>query len=466
MTGSAMSVPAPPRPTPGTTRPYQFPRCERLVLANGFRVVVAPVHKLPLVSVVLVVDAGAPADQPGREGTAQLTARMLLEGTRRVTGAELTVQFEQLGATVDTSADRDAAVGRLTVMSARLDAALALFGHVVCEPAFPERELTRLKAERVADLLQLATEPGELANEMFSRFLYAPSSRYARPDGGDRDTVTVIERPDVVALHAARYHAGAMTLILAGDVTVERGRALAEATFGGLPRIAPSPLVVDDRPARHTRAAVLIAKSDAPQSELRIGHLGVPRAHPDFFSLTILNAVLGGLFSSRINLNLRERHAYTYGAHSAFDWRRAAGPFEVSTAVRSDVSAAAAREIVGEIERVRTDEVTAGEISLATSYLDGVFPIRYETTGAIAAALANQELYGLPADYFDSYRARIRAVTAQQVLEVARTHLHPDELQMVVVGDPAVVRVPLETLGFGPLSIVEAGEMLPVSPQT
>jgi zinc protease len=169
-----------------------------------------------------------------------------------------------------------------------------------------------------------------------------------------------------------------------------------------------------------------------------------------------MNAILGGLFSSRINLNLREAHAYTYGAFSSFDWRRAAGPFTVSTAVRSDATDAAAQEILLEIDKLRDAGVTQAELTLATSYLDGVFPIRYESTTAIANALASLVSYGLPDDYFDTYRSRIQSVTADHVLQAARAHLRPDELQIVAVGDPAVVRAPLEQLSVGPVMTYDA----------
>jgi len=199
-----------------------------------------------------------------------------------------------------------------------------------------------------------------------------------------------------------------------------------------------------------------VRKEDAPQSEIRVGHVGLPRRHPDYFPALIVNALLGGLFSSRINLNLREVHAYTYGAHSSFDWRKAAGPFVVSTAVKSDVTADAAREILLEISRIRADAVSEDELTLATSYLDGVFPIRYETTDSIARALAALTIYELPNDYFDSYRANIRRVTAMDVLHAADKYLHPDQLQLVVVGDPTVISAPLAALDAGPVSVYDA----------
>lgn len=444
------------RPTPGPPRDYRFPFFERVTLDNGLGVIVAPVRKLPIVSAVLVADAGAAAEPPGAFGVAELTARMLLEGTRTRNGDALSEQFERWGAAVGASADWDAAMLSMTVLAPHLDDAMALFAEVLLEPAIPERELGRIKAERLADLLQLRTEPRGLADEMFTGFVYDKSSRYASPEHGDVASVKSIDRAAVERFYRARYRPPGATLILVGDIGVSEGVALAQRLFGGWSGSAASASGVSDKPARTTRAVHIVRKEDAPQSEIRVGHVGLPRSHPDYFPALILNGLLGGLFSSRINLNLREVHAFTYGAHSSFDWRRNAGPFVISTAVKSDVTAAAAHEILLEISRIRADAVSEDELTLATSYLDGVFPIRYETTDSIARALAALTVYGLPNDYFDNYRANIRRVTAMDVLHAADKYLHPDQLQLVVVGDPAVIAAPLAALDAGPVSVYDA----------
>ncbi len=441
------------RPTALPPRPYQFPRFETGVLSNGVRLVVAPVAKLPVASIMAVINAGAAMDPAGKEGVALLTARALVEGAGPRNGAALIASAERLGTELVTSADWDAALVELTVLSPRLDEALSLVGEIVTAPTFPAPEFGRLKSERLAELLQLRAEPRGLADEMLGRFLYAANVRYARPEGGSESSVAALTREDVVAFYQARYRPAAVTLVVVGDVTLADVQGMAEAALGGWRGGSdPGRPVASDRPARLTSAVHIVTKADAPQSELRVGQIGVPRTHPDYFKITVMNAILGGLFSSRINLNLREVHAYTYGAHSGFEWRREAGPFAVDTAVRSDITDKALAEILGEITRIRTETVTEDELSLATSYLDGIFPIRYETVSSIAVALVNLVIYGLPPDFYDQYRSRVRAVSTANVLATARTHLDPSRLQMVIVGDPETIRVPLERLAVGPVA--------------
>jgi zinc protease len=247
-------------------------------------------------------------------------------------------------------------------------------------------------------------------------------------------------------------------LIFVGDVTFEEATLLAERALGswsGGVTVAES---VDDRTVQEARRVIVVNKADAPQSELRVGHRGVPRQHADYFPIMVMNAVLGGLFSSRINLNLRERNAFTYGAHSSFSWRRGSGPFVVSTAVKSDVTDAATREIIGEITKLREEHIGVEELTLATAYLDGVFPIRYETTSAVADAIAIAEMYNLGEDYYDLYRERVRAVTVVDVRLAAETHLHPGQLLVLAVGDANTVCEPLRELALGPVTVHEAEE--------
>jgi len=454
-TATRENVPT-PRPEPTAPRSYHFPSFVRATLKNGMQLVVAPVPKLPLVSIAAVVDAGASSEREGEEGAAALTAQLLLEGAAGMDGAALTDRFERIGTSAEAHADWDAATVTLTVLRERLPDALSLVRDLLRKPEFPEREVTRLKDERLAELLQLRAEPGSLADEQFARAVYAPTARYATPPAGSATSVRALTREAVRAFYARRYRSSTTTIVLAGDVTVEDARTLAEQLFGDWQGGEGPASARDIATALPERLVRIVAKADAPQSEIRVGHVGLPRRHPDYFAVTVLNAVLGGLFSSRINLNLREAHGYTYGAFSAFEWRRAAGPFTIHTAVKSEVTGAAVREILKEIEGVRSAPITESELTLATSYLDGVFPIRYETTAAIATALSNLVIHELPDSYYDEYRAHVRNVSAEDVLRAARQHLHPDRLRIVVVGDPNAIMGPLSEVHGGMVDVVNA----------
>lgn len=442
------------RPQPGRARDYHFPKFDRRELANGLTVLVAPVHSLPVVTVLAIVDAGAVADPAGQEGAAELTARALNEGTPKYDGETLTDYMEQLGTSIGGAANWDSASLAMTVLHDNLDSAFAHFAEVLIAPTFPIAAIERLKGERIAELMQIESEPRELADEKFDEYIYGSASRFRLPLGGTAETVSRLTRNEVVAFHASRYQPCATTLIIVGDVDIDTVERMIAGTLEAWSGVAVPRIRANDKPVRTSRAVQIVRKEDAPQSELRIGHVGVSRTHPDYFSITVMNAVMGGLFSSRINLNLREAHGYTYGASSAFEWRREAGPFVVGTAVASDVTVPAIQETLKEIDRMRAEPISESELSLATSYLAGVFPIRYETTAAIAAALATLTIYGLPADWYDTYRARMGAVTVNDVLEAARKYVHPESLQIVVVGDADAIREPLEALAFGPVDVV------------
>jgi zinc protease len=405
-----------------------------------------------------VIDATAVLDAGGREGIAELTAQAIREGTEKRDGVQLALDLEKLGTSLETGADWDSTVASMTVLKKNLKSAFSIFADALTAPAFRDEDIERLKAERLAERMQILDEPRGLADESFSRFVYRENARYSLPMSGSSKSVSAITRDDVENFYRDNYSPNATTVILAGDLTIDEGVELVSSMLGQWSGSRNIQKVKADNAARESRAVEIVAKPDAAQSELRIGHVGVPRTHPDYFSIVVMNAVLGGLFSSRINLNLREAHGYTYGASSYFDWRRQSGPFVISTAVQSEVTAAAISETLKEIDGMREKEIGEDELTLATSYLEGVFPIRYETTSAIAGALANMVTFGLPENYFDTYRQKIAAVTTQDVLAAARKHVKPDELQVTVVGNPDLIREGVENLAIGPLSVREASE--------
>ncbi len=444
---------APARPTPGPVRPYQFPSVHRMTLSNGVRLLAAPMPRLPIVTALALIDAGASADPRGADGVAALMARTLDEGTGGLDGAALTDRFESLGTSFEAAADWDSVVARLTLTPTRLETGFSLFAQVLRAPTFPDAGVARKREERLDELAQQLVEPRSLADRRFTGFLYGAGSRYGRPAGGIARSVAALDADAVRAFHAKHVGPGTTTLIFVGDVTPERARELAESQFGDWRNAATRGQTAAVGGVPEARRGVIVAKADAPQSELRVGHVGVPRAHPDHLAIVVMNAILGGLFSSRINLNLRERHAFTYGASSGYDWRRAAGPFVVSTAVRSDVTARAVEEILREIDAMRAAPPSRDEVTLATDYLAGVFPIRYETTAAVASALAGAAVFDLSEDWFRTYRERVLAISAEAVHSAARAHLDPSRLLLLAVGDAEGIEAPLTALGVAPMSV-------------
>ncbi len=444
--------PFPPRPTPGAPRPYRFPRQESRPLPHGAGLVVAPLRRVPLVSVVLVCrSGGAAAEAPGREGIAALTAAMLLEGTLTRSGQALTDAVEALGASVWASADWDAATIGITTPTRHAEAALALFTEMLRTPAFNEQDLARLQAEHAADRLQALAEPRALAELASQWCLYAPDSRYRRSLGGTTATIAAVTAAEVRAHWASHYAPATITVVVAGDVDADTAERLTTPIVSGW-TTPPPVLAARAATARFDAPRVhLVHRPDAPQSELRLTRIGVPRSDPDFYALTLMNAVFGGLFSSRINLNLRERHGYTYGATAGFDWRRGPGPWSASTAVGTDVTIPAIRELFHETARMRDGTCHEDERSLATSFLTGVFPLRFETTQAVASALASQAIFALSPAYFDTYRDALHAVSIADIDRVAAQHLAAEALQLVVVGDATRLRDALAALELGPV---------------
>jgi zinc protease len=441
------------RPLPGPPRPYRFPSFERLTLPNGLELIIAPVRRLPLTTIRFVLDVGARQEERAHAGVASLTAASLAEGTERLSASALAQEFERLGGALSSYATWDASHVRTTVLSDRLERALPLLTEVVRSPAFAQGNRTS-EDERLAELLELKSEPRGLADERFASSLYNHSSRLSAPEGGSERTVSGLTVDACRTWHARQFAPTATALVIVGDVDVEQVVRLASDQLADWNATEPPAAVVDDRPARAFRSVSLLDRPGAPQSELRLGHVGLSRSHPDYFDVVVMNAILGGVFNSRINLNLRERNAFTYGAFSSFEWRRDAAPFVVSTAVATPVTASAIREVVIELERMQSGPPGVDELTLSTSYLDGVFPIRFETTEAIAGALASLRTLRLADDYYDTYRDHIRSVTAEGVARAARQHIHIDRLQLLAVGDREQVEPMLGDLHLGPISVL------------
>jgi len=440
----------PMRPAPGAPRPYHFPDFSRRQLDNGLTVWVVAVPGASVVNVHLLLDAGASAEDEAKGGVAALTAQLLVTGTARLDASAFAEATEMLGIEVSSESSWDSARAAFQSLPQHMTPGLALLAEMVQQPRFDPGEFERLKAERLADILQARADPGRLADEMFLRHVFDASTPYRRLSAGTPESVEGIELDDVRAHHATHWRPAAAHLIVAGPVDADAVFAAAQEHLGEWQGSGPGHRTFQPA-AAGGRRIVLVDRPGSVQSELRVGQLGIDRKSPRYFPAMVLGAMLGGVFGSRLNLRLREELGYTYGARAGFDPRRATGPFSAAAAVQTEVTADALREMVQLLTTVRDAAPDDRELHEIRDYLVGVFPLRFETTGGVAIAIEPLAVYGLPDDWWQTYRARLEAVEADDVLAAARDLLQPDDYLMLVVGDADKVRAELDATGLAPL---------------
>lgn len=440
-------------PASGPIRHFDFPPVERRALSNGLDLRVAQLPRLPVASVSLFIRSGEASLAADRAGLAVFAADALDAGTKQRSGAELAEAFERIGARYGASGGWEGTRLELYCLADRLPEALALLAETVREPSFPADEVGRVKEQHLAELRQRLMDPGSLADDVALSRYYAESVPYARPLDGTVGSVGPLTADDLRSHVGETYKPEGGGLIVVGDVDGREIQALAEEHLGswsGRPNVAQDFEAV---PQAAERRVLVVDRPGSVQSEIRLGHVGAARSIPDYFALSIANMVLGGTFTSRLNLNLRERHGFTYGVRSRFSYRSRPGPFEISTAVGTDVTADAVREIVAELDGLAGEGATDDEVAAARDFAAGIFGLQLETTSQIAARLAQLVVFSLPDGYFHQYRDRMRSVTTTEVAEAARHHMRPAEAQIVVVGDADRIAGPLAELDLGPLDV-------------
>ena len=443
------------RPQAGMPRPYEFPPVRETRLANGLTVVVAEMPGRPLVSATITLPIGAADEPPELAGSAVLAARALTEGTEEHDAISLTEAAERLGASLHAEAGWDATSIGLDVPSSRLEPALGLLAEVLLTPTFPAADVDRLREERLNDLLQAQADPRRRADETFVGTIYAPSSPYHRPAAGTRETVERLDREIARAAYARTLDPGRSTLVVAGDLGGQDLESMAARLLGSwvADATAAPARSVDDAASGSGRIVRVVHRPGSVQTEIRIGHPGVPRRIPDFHAVSVMSAILGGLFNSRLNMQLREAKGYTYGAGAGFDLRRGSGPFSARAAVNTEVTVPAVLDTLTELERMRDTPVQESELVAARDFLIGVFPLRFETPAAVVGALGGLAVHGLPVSELIDYRRHIEAVDRAAVDAAARAHLAVDRAAIVLVGDLDAFGPELEAAGLGTLVI-------------
>jgi zinc protease len=407
------------------------------------------------VSVHLLTDAGAASEEEAQAGVAALTAQLLVTGTRRLDAGAFAETTERLGIEVGSDSSWDSARAAFTALEDKLADGLGLLSEMIRSPRFDEREFERLKAERLNDILQARADPGRLADESFLREVFAAETPYGRLSAGTPDSVEALTVEAIRAFHASRYAPDVASIIVSGAIEPDRALAEIEAHFGDWSGTGAGHRTIE--PAqRGARRVVLVDRPGSVQSELRVGHLGIAREHPRYFAAIVMAALLGGVFGSRLNRRLREELGYTYGARCAFDPRRASGPFTATAAVQTEVTADAIRELLGQLERMRSEAPSEDELAEVRDFLVGVFPLRFESTAGIAAAIEPLAVYGLPEDYWQTYRSNVESVSTADVATVAAELVRPDEALVLLTGDAARVRDEIEAAALGPIEVVPA----------
>ncbi len=453
-----MSAASPDRsapPPPGPAREFRFPRFERRRLAGGLDLYAAPLTDTPLVYLLLASPGGAHYDPLSRPGLAALTAALLDEGTERRSSRQIADAVEGLGGHLYTGAGWDAAYLAVQLLSRHLDTGLELLAEVARSPSFPDQEVERLRSRTLAELRRRWTDPDALAELFLARALYS-GTPYQAPVLGTEASLHAVTRKEIAAFYRRHIPVAGSALIAVGELDPDGLAGAAEAAFAdSFSGTGPERGEIRP-PALEAVQVEIVDRPRGAQTELRVGHPGIPRVHPDYFAVQVLNAILGGKFTSRLMLNLREKRGITYSAGSSFSRRLGPGPFVVSAAVETESVGEAVTEVLAELRRIREEPVTEEELAETSSYLLGVFPYTVQTLRGVARRLEDLAVYGLPDDYYDTFAAELSAVGRDEVLRAARSHLHPDRLAVIAVGPAEELLPQLER--FGPVPVREPGD--------
>ncbi len=440
------SRPPAPGPEPETT----FPPFTQRTLANGLRLLVVENHKLPLVTVSLVVRGGSSRDG-SLPGLADFTAALLMKGTARRSATEIADAIEFLGATMQASAGWDATTISASTLTRHLDTVLDIMADVVLRPTFPEEEVGRQRALQIADLKQMKADVNYLAGTRAGALLYR-----GHPYGNfvSEASLGAMTRGDCMRYHDAWFAPNNAFVVVAGDATPDAIAARLDELFATwTPRTVTAPTMPGMIPVEATRASI-VDRPQAVQTSLRIVHEGVTRNNADFLALDALNTMLGGYFNSRLNASLREKHGFTYGITSRFDARVAGGSFVVACDVRTAVTDSAVKAIIAELQRIVNEPIPDSELTMMKNYVAGKFPLTIETPQQVAGQLLSIELYGLPADYYATLGKRVRALTGEELHTLAQKFIHPDRLLIVAAGNAGEIRDKLKQ--FGAVDVVDA----------
>ena len=444
------------KPAAGPTPAVRAPKVVQRTLPNGLQLWVVTDRELPAINAQLVIRAGA-AQDGSTPGVASVTAGLLDEGSTIRSATAFAAAADKLGISLRASAGDEQTDVSLATLARTADSAFALMGELVTRPAFVAEEIERDRKTRLQSLAQQKDQPTIIASQTFDRLVYGEDHPYGHPGDGTIESITALSRDDITGFYRQFYLPNNAVLVVVGDVTPDQAAHFASVAFAGWKRgaVPAAATAAPAAPPARNIGVFLVDKPGAAQSEIRIGHSGATRQSPDYYPLTVLNAILGGQFTSRINLNLREAKGYTYGARSSWSFERGAGPFTASAGVFTAKTDSSLIEFMRELKDIGTSRpATAAEVDFAKGALIRSYPRRIETDAGVASQLADLAFFGLPPDELTDFVTKTEAVTAADVNRVARSELHPDRFTIVVVGDLAKIQPGITALNLGPVTML------------
>lgn len=412
----------------------------KFVTANGITVLVLEQHFLPIVEIHALIKAGSAQDPPEKAGLANLVASLLDEGTTTRTSKQLAEQIDFIGGTLEAKASEDFTTASIRVLKKDADLGFTLLADMLQRPAFHKQEFERIRTQLLGEMASDNDDPGHIAMKAFNQLVFH-GHPYRWPVNGTEETVSKISLADVQTFYGREYSPSHVILTIVGDVTLDQAAALVQTHFGTWRKIAATARN-QKKPLPVERKTVQLIEKDLTQSTIVIGHGGLSRAHPDFYSVTVMNYILGaGGFSSRLMDSIRDKQGLAYGIMSHFDARLMPGSFWVNLQTKTETTNQAIAGVLTEIKSIRDQPVSDQELAESKSFLIGSFPLRFDSTAKLAQVLAQVEFYGLGFEYFTQYPKWIERVTKDDVQRVAKQYLDPQRYALVVVGNIAKAKV-------------------------
>lgn len=437
------------RPTPPAPSEPKVPKFQQASLENGLTILVSERHELPIVGLSIAIKAGTAAEPKGKAGVAELTYDMLLEGTGKLDALALDRAFGELGVTPRVSTGGDGAMVSAQPLTRNADAVLKLMAETVLRPRFEKTDFERLKKLRRESLVNAYSNPGFLASEAFAAVVYGEDHPYGHLAAGTPRSIESLTLADVKNFYKANVGPKTAALIATGDVTMEQAKQWAEKYFGawkGSAKVLPAPPPPKTGARQHV---VLVPKPGLNQTTVLMGRPGIAANHGDEAELELASSVFGGFFSSRLNMNLRERLGYTYGASAGASARRGVGSVSARSPVKATVTAPAIGEFLKELQELKTKPITEAELNAAREGLVRALPGSFETVGSLTGTVANLWFEDRPLDHYQRYLEDLQTSDAKEVQSVAEKYFAADQLQLILVGDPEVIQKAVAELKLG-----------------